>query len=100
MCTIHCYPLHSNIRAEIPLKKKAFQSQINRPLNNRLGKGGDPQVNKYEQVGVPKWTSVNMWGGRLQVNKFEQNLSNGVPRAQKDMSENITFPQTTYAGGN
>ena len=102
MCTIHCYPLHSNIRAEIPLKKKAFQSQINRPLNNRLGKGGDPQVNKYEQVsgGGGQVNKCEQVGGGLQVNKFEQNLSHGVPRGQKDMTENITFPQTTYAGGN
>ena len=39
-------------------------------------------------------------GGRLQVNKFEQNLLHGVPYGQKDMTENITFPQTTYAGDN
>ena len=45
-------------------------------------------MNKCEQV------------GGLQVNKFEQNLSHGVPRGQKDMTENIIFPQTTYAGGN
>ena len=50
-------------------------------------------VNRFEQV----------IGEGSQVNKFEQgvydlSLANGIRQA--DLTENITFPQTMYAGGN
>ena len=92
--------------------KKAVQSKPNSPLDNRSGSGVGVfvlQANRFEQVGGTGARARDGGGEGLYPNSTSLNRSycmgtsfsvNRQNDRQIHTTKNITFPKTTYAGGN